>query len=107
MYPFAIPIGASYACQTESTLTAGGFSNPNRFMQIGNSTEEEVIANDMGSPVIQFTGIHVSVYNLLFVSHYTMSGLKSVIIMCCGNCCIQSKTCVSSYNQVSSFYKRT
>ena len=60
-YPFAIPIGASYVCQTESTLTAGGFSNPNRFMQIGNSTEEEVIANDMGSPVIQFTGIHVSV----------------------------------------------
>lgn len=61
VYPFSIPIGASYVCQTESTITVSAFSNPNRFMQIGNSTAPEVIADEVGSPVIQFTGIHVSV----------------------------------------------
>ena len=62
MYPFSVPIGASYACQTDSTVTSAGFSNPNRFLQMGNVTDEEAVkalTNGEGSPVIQFTGIHV------------------------------------------------
>lgn len=57
-------------------------------MQIGNSTEEEeVIANDMGSPVIQFTGIHVSAtYSHTLVLHYTynqVSGRRYHFINVC------------------------
>ena len=62
VYPFSVPIGFSYACQTDSTATTNIFSNPNRFAQISNDTvdEEDVVArNDWGSPVIQFTEIQV------------------------------------------------
>ena len=64
MYPFSVPIGSSYTCQIDSTATVAEFSNPNRFVQMGNVTNEEAIkaiANGEGSPVVQFTGIHVSV----------------------------------------------
>ena len=65
VYPFSIPIGVSYACKTESTATVTSFSNANRFTQITNQTDEEVVAlsNEGGSPVIQFTGLQVSHHN--------------------------------------------
>ena len=69
VYPFSIPMGISYACQTDSTATMTSFSNPNRFTQISNVTvDEEVVAvnNERGSPVVQFTGIHVS-FNKAFL----------------------------------------
>ena len=75
VYPFSVPIGASYACQSDSTATIGDFSNPNRFLQIGNVTDVEAIkaiANGDGSPVIQFTGIHVSVQKIHDYSQYTL-----------------------------------
>jgi hypothetical protein len=69
VYPFSVPIGASYACQTDSTVTSAGFSNPNRFLQIGNVTDEEAVkalTNGEGSPVIQFTGIHIQAYGYTY-----------------------------------------
>ena len=81
VYPFSIPMGISYACQTDSTATTTSFSNPNRFTQISNVTaddEDIVVAvnNEGGSPVVQFTGIHVSFNKaFLFRSIETLSYL--------------------------------
>ena len=60
-YPFSIPVGSSYACRTDEISTSHIISNPNRFVQIGNSTGDNDIIDIIGEggPVVQFTGLHV------------------------------------------------
>lgn len=85
-YPFSIPVGSSYACRTDESSTTHIISNPNRFVQIGNSTgDDDIIANvGEGGPVVQFTGLHVR------KSHYITKSPACHVLQAlytpCGSC---------------------